>query len=152
MLYKSALLFSVLSLVTACTSSDKNAWEKQEIVTQSPCFDGYRYVLSPVCDSSHIELEVLVTRSGTRLFVNFLLCTAPSLLDDPCRSSVTILIEGQDPWIVYPYLLAGGQRLLFPSDVASALLELISQDVKFVIRVGRDEILVVGNEFLKKKC
>jgi hypothetical protein len=136
----------LLSLI-GCSISPCRQWEIQEISTRIPCFNGGRLILGPDSNYSHLELELNRSRAGIRFYINVLFLQAPPLPHDPNRTRAEILFEDQEPWVVYPYLMAGGQRLLLPGDVADVLVQTLLDGYSFTIRLGRNQIEVVPNRF-----
>lgn len=72
---------------------------------------------------------------------------APPFPDDPNRTRIEILFEDQTSWLVYPYLLNGGQRLLLPGDSADVLIQALLDDLPFTIKIGRANLQVVSTNF-----
>lgn len=122
-------------------------WVIQDILTQIPCFSSGRLILGSDSDYSHLELEIVRNRSGIRFYVNLLFLQAPPLQSDPTRTRLEILFEGQEPWVVHPYLFAGGQRLLLPGDVADILIQALLDDQSFHLQIGRSSISVIPDHF-----
>lgn len=133
-----------LMLPEGCTPSKKAQWEKDELITRAQAFNGQRYIFSSDSESSNIELEFLKTVSGEYFYVNFLKFRATCVAEDPCRSKLEIQFEGEEVWVVYPYILAGGQRLLFPEEDTQRLIQGMREGKKFFLRVGTEEIQVVA--------
>jgi hypothetical protein len=144
-----AMLALCLAIPTACSRPACRQWEIEEIVTQNPCFNGGRLILSPDSDYSHVELELIRNASGIRFYINLLFLHAMPWNVDHTRTCVTIQIENQDPWTVYPYLLEGGQRLLLPSNVADILVQHLLDNQSFTIQIGHNQTNVLSHNFLK---
>ncbi len=138
-----------LTLLLPGCSTPCREWEIQEIITQTPCFNGGRLILSPDSDYSHLELELARHSSGIRFYINLLFLQAPPWREDPTRTCISILFEDQEPWIVYPYLLEGGQRLLLPEDIADILVQSLINDRCFTIQLGRSQISAISTNFIK---
>lgn len=142
-----AFLALCLCCLSACSSSSCYQWEIQEILTKTPCFNAGRLILAPDSDCSFLEFEVTRNRSGIRCYLNLLFLQAPPLSDDSSRTRIEILYEGQEPWIVYPYLLNGGQRLLLLGEDADQLIQALLDDLSFTIKIGRANLQVVSTNF-----
>lgn len=138
-----------LIVLSSCSTPTPRKWEIQEILTKNPCFNGGRLVLGPDSDCSYLELELFRNSSGIRFYLNLLFLQAPPWEEDPARTSITILFEGQEPWVVHPYLLEGGQRLLLPGDVADFLVQALFNEQEFIIQIGRKQITVISTQFIK---
>lgn len=138
-----------LTALIGCSSSHPRQWEIQEILTKRPCFNGGKAILSPDSECSHLELELIRNSSGLRFYINLLYLQAPPWTEDPARTCITIQFEGQEPWIVHPYLLEGGQRLLLEGDVADFLIQTLVNEQDFTIQIGRNQIQVTSANFTK---
>lgn len=145
--YGAYLALCFLAL-TGCSETCRQ-WEIDEIVTKNPCFNGGRLILGPDTDCSHLEVELARDSSGIRFYVNLLFLRAPPWPEDPARTSLTIQFEDQEPWIIHPYLLEGGQRLLFPGDAADLLIQSLLDGFSFTIQIGRSQISVVSTQFIE---
>src|SRR5690606_17790638 len=88
-----------------CASPACRQWEFQEILTKKTCFSGGRLILGSNSNFSRLELEIVRNRSGIRFYANLLFLEARPCQDDPTRACMEVLIEGKDPWLIYPYLL-----------------------------------------------
>ena len=144
-----ALLALYFMILTACSTPTCRQWEIQEIVTNTPCFNGGRLTLDPDSDYSHLELELVRNSSGIRFYINLLFLQAPPWKEDPARTSLIIQFENQEPWTVHPYLLEGGQRLLLPGDIADVLVQALLDESFFTIQIGRSQVHVVFTQFTK---
>ena len=81
------------------------------------------------------------------MYVNlFLLCTAP-LPDDEAKTSIQLIMEDGETLILYPYRFEGGQRLLLPSEASDFIITLLSEGKSFTIKVGRNELAIVPENF-----
>lgn len=148
MTIKRALLALCLIFLWSCSTPTCRQWEIQEIVTKRPCFNGGRLLLEPDSNLSTMELELVRNRSGVRFYINLLLLQAPSCKEDSTCARVEVLFENQEPWLIYPYLLEGGQRLLIPDEVAKQLIQALSDQCSFTLKIGRSQIRVIPDNFL----
>lgn len=147
LLAQRALMALCLITLLGCSSPTCRQWEIQEILTKTPRFNAGRLLLAPDSDYSHLEMELVRNRSGIRFYLNLLFLQAPPYEDNPAYTTLEILFEGQEPWVVYPYLFAGGQRLLLPGDVADCLIQALLDNISFTIRIGRSQLSVVPTHF-----
>jgi hypothetical protein len=147
LLLQRAFLALCLILHFACTPPHCRKWEIQDIANKIPCFNGGRLILGPDSDYSHLELEIIRNRSGIRFYINLLFLYAPPLQEDPSKTRVEILFEGQEPWIIYPNLLAGGQKLMLQEDVAEILIQAMRDQSSFILKIGRNQIKVIPDNF-----
>jgi hypothetical protein len=121
----------------------------EDIVAKTPHFNGGRLILDPDSDHSHLELEIIRNSAGMRFYLNLLFLEALPCQEDPKRTCISIQFEDQEPWNAYPYLLAGGQRLLLPGDVADTLIQALLNGQSFMIQMGRTQIHVIPTQFVK---
>lgn len=144
-----AYLILFFLILTGCSNQTPHQWEIDKILTKTPCFNGGRLILGPDSDCSHLEIELIRNTSGIRMYVNLLFLRAPSWPEDPTRTTLTIQFEEQEPWIIHPYLLEGGQRMLLSEDIADFLIQSLCDGHSFNIQIGRSQIHVVPNQFIK---
>lgn len=143
-----AVLALCIIFLTGCTSSKCRQWELQEIGSK-PRFNGGRIILDPDTEFSYLELELIRNASGLYFYINLLFLEAQPWKEDPARTSITIQFEDRDPWIVHPYLLAGGQKILLPGNIADLLIQTLLDEQTFSIIMGRSQIQVPSTNFLK---
>lgn len=141
-----AFLALCVLLFSGCSTPCRQ-WELQEVLTRRPCFNAGRIILGPDSDFSYLEMEITRNRSGIRSYINLLLMEAPPTNDDSCRTKVNILFDNQDPWIIQPYLLEGGQRLLLPREVSEQLIQALNNDRPFSVKIGRNQLTVIPDNF-----
>jgi hypothetical protein len=132
-----------------CSSQTCRQWEIDEIITKTPCFNGGRLILEPDSNCSNLEIELVRNSSGIRFYVNLLFLKAFPWPEDPARTTLSIQFEGQEAWIIHPYVLEGGQRLLIPGDVADTLVQSLLDGFCFTIQIGRSQISVVPDKFIE---
>lgn len=141
------LLTLGLLFICSCNPSPEREWILVNTITKRPCYNSSRLFLEPDSKAHHIELEISRSRSGINMYLNLMLFPAPPLPDDPSRTSAEFIVEGEEPIIFYPYRLSGDQRLLIPDDMTQQMIALLTSEKSFVIKMGRDEIQVVPDNF-----
>lgn len=149
LLSRGLFAFPFFLFFLGCSTPACRCWEFQEVIAKSVCFDGSRLLLAPDSEFSRLELEIVRSISGIRMYLNLFLLQVPCNMDDPLHASVTIQFEDDVPWNVSAYVLEGRQRVLMPGDVADILIEALLEERSFVIQVGRNQITVVPDHFLK---
>lgn len=142
-----AILALCLLYLPSCTSSKCREWDLQEIITKCSHYNGGRIILGPDSDCSFLELEIMRNSSGVRIFINILLMQAPPLNGNSYLTTATVQFGDEEPWIVHPYLLEGGQRLLLPGDASDLLISQLLDDQSFTIKIGRSYITVIPDGF-----
>ena len=138
-----------LIILCSCATPKCREWEIQENLTQVTSFNAGRLILTPDTNYSHLELELVRNNSGLRFYLNLLLMEALPWREDPTRTKAEILSENGEPELIYPYLLEGGQRLMFPGDAADALIQRLLEGNSFIIKIGRNQITVIPDNFSK---
>lgn len=145
-----ALSALCLIMLSSCSSKTCREWDVQTNITKCPLYSSGRLILSPESDQTNIELEIVRSYSGLRMYINILFLQAQPLPDDPSRTKAEIYFEGEDePWTIYPFILEGGQRLLLPDDVAEYLLSVLEAGSTFQIKIGRYQTAIITDSFDK---
>jgi hypothetical protein len=143
-------VLSTLCLLCLCScSKTTREWNFWTNGNPNACFSSGRMTLASDNTTSQMELEISRTASGTRMYLNiFLLAVAP-LSEDPNKATFELIIEGQAPLRFYPYRLEGGQRLLLPQEVSDYIIELLLSNQCFTIKLGRNQLMVIPQQFEK---
>jgi hypothetical protein len=149
MVFYSRAFYCALFLfcLNACSSPRCRQWEIQEALVEDPCFYSARMTLAPESETCHLELEIDRSRTGLRLYLNVLLLQVPPCPDDPNKAALTLLLEDGESMIVFPYILAGGQRLLFSPEVTLYLIDLLLDGQSFTIQLGRQRSTIILTNF-----
>ena len=145
------VIFTLCSLffLEGCSSPTCRQWALQSITVTCPSFNGGRLLLESDAAHPYFQLELVRNLSGLRLYLNLLLYHAQPCNEDPQRTAVNVVFEGEEePWKVYPYLMEGGQKLLFPGDVADYLIQKLLNDEDFVLEMGHQRFEVVSEKFI----
>jgi hypothetical protein len=137
------LTFSLIS----CSSPICRQWDIREISADDSCFNSFRMTLSPESDACHLEVEIDGTPADIRMYINLFLLTVPPCENDPLRTSVSCLLNNGESFIIYPYILSGGQRLLLPLEVSNYLIQLLLEGETFTFQIGRQKTLVILENF-----
>jgi len=104
-------------------------------------------LLGPDSSIADLELEVLRNRSGLSFYINLLFLEAPPLRNDPSRTEIILLKEGEEPFFLYPHLLEGGQRLLLQKEDAELLIHALLNCCPFALKIGRSQMNVIPDNF-----
>ncbi len=131
--------------LTSCSTPCRQ-WQCQKIVACSPRFNSARLFLPPDCENPRLDIEMIRTSSGTRLYLNILFLKAPPCKEDPSRTTIEILFEN-DTRLMYPTILQGGQRLLLDGQDANLLIQTLLDGNAFTIKIGRHELTIVPDQF-----
>lgn len=131
----------------SCSVPTPRQWLLETTVTKYPQFNSALMILEPDSEISYVTLQLLRSTSGLHMYLNVLLLKTPPMENDPTRTTLELLVEGQEPFLFYPYILNGEQRLLVPSDVADYIIELLLYGETFCIKAGRFKITVIPDHF-----
>lgn len=147
LLTQRALVALCIFFCSGCSTPACRQWELQEILTKRPCFNGGRLILGPDSNVSQLEMELIRNPSGIRFYITLLCLEALPLKEDPSLTKVEIVFENEESLTIYPYLLEGGQRLLLPPAVAEQLIQALTDDRSFIVRIGRSQLTAIPDNF-----
>ena len=141
------LVVLCLLALTSCASSIRE-WQIEETCTQSNRFNSGRLLLSPTDDCEYLEIEIVRNYSGIRFYLNLFFLQALPLKEDPSRTTLEVITEcPSKEFVIYPYLLAGGQRILLDGTDADLLIKMLNQHQEFKLKLGRHVIEVIPTKF-----
>jgi len=140
------MTLSLAGFIFSC-STPQREWEICQISTPTPDFNGTSYFLCSGNELNPLELEVTRTLSGVRFYINLLAYGAVGLPEDPSRTRVSIDVDEEATWEVYPSILEGGQRLLFPFEVSDIIIGWINEGRTVTFKVGRFSISSTTQHF-----
>jgi hypothetical protein len=135
-----------LFLLNACNTEER-LWNFEDHASHYAPYSSKRLILNPESQTSHLEVELVKSHSGLRMYVNLLLFEALPLENQPKRTSLNIILDDGEEMTVYPYLLQGGQRLLLPEEISDLLINQLLCEHSFVISVGNKKTTVVFANF-----
>ena len=84
--------------------------------------------------------------SETRVYLNIKLLEAPPHPEYAKRSSLDLIIN-DEVMTVHPYILKGGQRLLFPGEIKTLLIERLIEGACLKIRMGQRDFTIITDGF-----
>lgn len=130
-------------LSCACTSSCRQ-WELETTHTGYTCYNSAVLYL-PTSSENNLEMELVRSASGTRLYINVFVLAVP-YADDPTKTPVQIEVE-ELMQTVYAERFEGGQRVLLPPDATAWILESLLNNQTVKIFVGRYHAEVIPTGF-----
>lgn len=133
---------ALLGLLWSCHSTSCPEWHSQHIGSDSAAFRSDAFTFMTGSSPSQMELVISSTQQRTAMYINLLTFSASPLREDPSRTSAQVMFLGEEPWVIQPYILEGGQRLLVPGDVADILICRLREGDSFLLKIGRFEIQV----------
>lgn len=81
------------------------------------------------------------------MYVNLLSFQVKPCQEDPTLTAIKIQFEDEEPEILYPSVLQGGQRLLLSGGDADRLIQALLEGTSFLIIVGRNRLEVIPDNF-----
>lgn len=127
-------VLSFLFLLTACSSASSH-WQTEVTETPSPCFNSTRLILPSSNAVKGLDVEIVQSFSGTRMYVTSCSLPFPSIPDDPDRAVVAITIDGRQE-VVIAERLRGGQRLLLPPEAMQQVIDALHQNNSVHLCIG----------------
>lgn len=144
-LLKGASMALFLLLVYACNTCCQD-WNYQCCKACSPCQSSGRIYL---CASNHfngLEVELVLTVSDLRMYINVFGLEIPADCHDHSVSQVYVSFK--DHSYTFPAArFAGGQRLLVPDMTRDEIIDYLLCDQPVFIRVGRYEADIYPERF-----
>jgi hypothetical protein len=135
-----------ITFLTGCHSPGCREWIFLNAKTANPCFNSGKLILEPENSYSHLEMEMTRNHSGIRMYLNILLMQAVPCPDNMKATLVEIILPNET-LTIYADLLAGGQRLLIPEQIAGILIETLLDGQSFTVKVGLKKVVIIPNNF-----
>jgi hypothetical protein len=142
------LSLSISFLFVSCSSSNEQQWQiDRTVVSNLDCNLG-RLTLPAINTYQGLELELVRSASGTRMYLNAFSLPFPNDLEDLSKSAVILLIDEQ-VYVIKAERFMGGQRLLMPEDAASLIITTLVNDKSIQITVGRYRTTIISTRFVE---
>ena len=135
-----------ITFLTGCSSPGCREWVFLNLMTTNPCYNSGKVILEPENSYSYLEMEMIRSHSGIRMYLNILLMQALPCPDNIKLTKVEIILP-DETLTIYADLLEGGQRLLIPEQIAGILIETLLNDQSFTIKVGLKKVVIIPNNF-----
>jgi hypothetical protein len=134
---------------STCSSTCKQQWMIEKVITDSPCFNSGKLTLSPTDTFCGLELELTRGESGVRMYINvFSLEIKP---EHSMQSTALVEVTYQNQkQTFHAFLYQGGQRLLLPNQARDLIIESLSQNEPVCIAVGRYRSEISPEDFTCK--
>lgn len=137
-------LFNLMS----CSSPPLRQWQIEEVRTSCSHFNSGRLLLPPSEECEYVELELVRNCSGLRFYLNLFFSQIRPLQEDLLKTSLEVHYDNcPAPFIMYPYLMEGGQRILLEKKDAEQLINCLKDNQSFILKLGRHEIEIVATKF-----
>lgn len=140
-----ALCALTLFLFSSCSSSSRQ-WVYHENRAHMPHTNSARLILYPELGEGPFELELIRSSIGIRMYLNICRMEAPPHPDYPKRSTVELCVDNE-AMTVHPYILGGGQRLLFPDDITNIIIQALLEGHIVELKMGYRKFHIVSNSF-----
>lgn len=143
-----AFIALVLITFTGCNTKVSRDWNFQANLTKRPYYNGGRIFLEPEKEYDYLTIEIVRSRSGVRFYLNILFLQATPCSEDQTKTKVEVFFENEEkPWVIYPLILRGGQRLLLPTDASNYLIQVLLEGQSFDFKVGNYRTKATVNTF-----
>lgn len=130
---------------TSCSTAPKQ-WEFHESRTHIVHTNSARLIIGPELGEAPFELEIIRSSSGIRIYLNILRFEAPPHPELQKRTELSVTF-GSENMILNPYVLKGGQRLLFPYEFNEIFFQTLLKGEKIKIKMGFREFKVSSSNF-----
>lgn len=117
--------------------------------TRCPLYNSGRLILNPENDRTYLEVEIVRSSSGLRMYANILFLQASPSEEELDKAKIEIFLEDDNAMVIYADILEGGQRLLFPKDAAEFLIQKLEEEKFFKITIERYQTTIVPSNFSK---
>jgi hypothetical protein len=145
-LYKTRYFITILSLfLTSCGGKTSN-WEYHEVRVGLAEKNSARLVFYPESIRPPFSMEITRSKLGITLYLNILRMEASPHPDYFKKTSLDICVNGEK-MTVHPYLLKGGQRLLFSEEVKGVVLEALLKGDELKIKMGARDYVITPDGF-----
>lgn len=136
----------ILVFLSGCNAPTCREWIFNDVITSCPSFNSGRLLLQPDNVFSYLEVEIVRSQSGIRMYINILLMEARPCEDNPQKTKLEVIFP-DETLTIYADILKGGQRLLLPGEIADLLIQKLQDDECFTLQVGSKKIEVVPDRF-----
>lgn len=146
LMQRAILALCLATCSTSCLSTASRGWIFLEVKASHPCYNAGKIILKPEKEYSYLEVEIVRTSSGLRMYLNILLMQALPCQDNIKATEVVIILP-QETLTFIATLLEGGQRILFPPEITNLLIQTLLNDLTFSIKLGANSFTVIPNQF-----
>ncbi len=146
MMQRVFIALCILTFLNGCSSPRCRQWIFNDVITSCPSHNSGRLLLQPNNDFSYLELEIVRSRSGVRMYLNILLMEARPSEENPQMTKVLILLS-DETLTVYANIFKGGQRILIPGEIADILIENLLDSQCSTIQLGARKIDIIPDQF-----
>lgn len=135
----------LFALVCSCSPSCRG-WVYDEVSTSCGVYDSSRLYLPRDLSTDNLEVEVIQSTFGTRVYLNVFSLSLPYDPNYPDKVLILLYIAGEEHHVLAERLL-GAQRALLPDDSAQLLINALLDNQTVHIRVGRYHADIVPEKF-----
>ncbi len=140
-------LFALLLLMSCSCSGPCSQWQAQTCEGSSASFSSARIYLAPANEFSGLELELVQTVDGLRMYINVFGLEIPP--EQPNSPNSRVFISFKDHSYNFSAVrFTGGQRLLVPEHVQSEIVEYLQEGQSVHLQVGRYEAKIYPDKFV----
>ncbi len=143
---KRALLALFLLMNCSC-SGPSCQWQVQTCEGSTTSFSSARMYLAPANEYSGLELELVQTIDGLKMYINVYGLEIPA--EGPNSQNSRVFISFKDHSYHFSALrFTGGQKLLVPQYVQSEIVEYLQEGQSVHLQVGRYEADIYPDKFV----
>ena len=140
-------LCALLLFVSCSCSGPSGLWQAQTCEGSSPSFSSARIYLAPANEFSGLEIELVKTVDGLKMYLNVYGLEIPA--EQPNGSTSRVFVSFKDHSYNFSALrFTGGQRLLIPEHVQSEIVEYLQMEQSVFLQVGRYQADIYPDKFV----
>ena len=140
------LLISFLSLFSFSCSTSCRQWHLDEMIGSNDCYHSSRLYLLSEDAYCNLELVLIRSKSGIRMYLNTFSVPFPWESNDECKTAIYLCVDGNEFAFVSDRL-QGGQRLLLPPDAVELIISTLMNGEQLSVRAGRYQMVVIPTRF-----
>ena len=147
LLQRVVLALCMIGFFTGCSTTCRQ-WNYMEMITSFPSYNSGRMSLEQESLYSYLEVELIRTRSGVRMYLNVLLMQAKPCEDNQLMTPLEIVLPDQTLTVAAD-LFQGGQHILIPQDITDLLVQNLLDGQFFTIKLGSKSVSIIPDNFQK---
>lgn len=136
----------VASLFLSSCQSTIREWHEDCVVTPNASYNSKRLYLPPEPPLCNIEVELVLSESDSRFYINTLSIPFSHLSDDVSKTIITFGVGDLFQEFIVDRLL-GGQRLLLSPEASAFVIDALVNNQCVCLKVGRYQADIVPTGF-----
>ena len=140
-------LWALFLLMSSSCSGPCGQWQGQTCEGSIATFSSARMYLAPANEFSGLELELVQTVDGLRMYINVYGLEIPT--EQPGSHNSRVFISFKDHSYHFSAIrFTGGQKLLVPQYVLTEIVEYLQEGQSVHLQVGRYEANIYPDKFV----